>query len=71
MALRLSIENDTSWYAAYNDVTLETLELTERELAVIASFFIFALEREAWQPMNDTEWDSHEAYIAQIMEALQ
>lgn len=56
--LYLTLQAQVADFDIFDDVTPVTVELTERQLALLFLFFALAVEREVWEPIEDTAWQS-------------
>lgn len=66
----MSIVLDRDDYEGLDNSALIGLDLTEYELAIIASLFVLSTERQNWLPMTDAQWDSLSSTLAEIMSVL-
>jgi len=47
-----------------------SIPLTEKEGALLSSAFFYMLNRSSWYPMTDSEWDTLESELAEIIEKV-
>lgn len=69
MPLQIILDADNTAYDIYVGSSV-SVDLTERERAFINSVIGYLLEREAWQEMDDTTWQSLETEIGALMDKL-
>lgn len=68
--LQVVLEIDSAAYDAFTGGTIG-LPMNEREGAIIATMLDLLLDRDAWQPMTDLEWETQQNEIVELLERLQ
>jgi len=70
MAISDELSLDTGDFSVFSDSSTISPTFTERDAAIIASMVAVLLDRNIWEDMSDSAWDTWEARIAAIGEQL-
>ena len=70
MAIKTIISLDRDDYAIFTGGDT-TIVINEKQRALLSSAFSLILQREAWETMSDTQWDTFSSELAEIGELLE
>lgn len=62
-------ELDTTDYDIFTGGSIG-IPITEREGGIVSTMLFLILDRDAWQPMTDAEWETQYEQIVNLIEKL-
>lgn len=70
MATRVTVSFVLDDYTGLDDTTVIAIGLTSRESALASSALSLLLDRNAWDEMSDSDWDSLSTTIADLLDEI-
>lgn len=64
--MKVDVNADISDYNNYDDISAQPYEFTEKEIAVLQSFFSIAMNRDTWGITDDMQWDAWGTFLSSI-----
>lgn len=71
MAYRQTVSFDSSYLSGLDNVTANPTTLTDYQVCMLLQCALLLLQRNLWQDMTDSQWQSLKYEIAAVLEEIE